>query len=544
MMLNNAPMTSGDTIIACSTGASRAARALVRLSGPDVPNVARAIAGEGAGEIAPRAGARGVVRVRDAERAGASHELPVLCVRFAAPASYTGEEMLELSLPGNPALVERVIDAILRVVNRGGEHGTSEDGAGGSSIRRAEPGEFTARAYLHGKLTLEQAEGVAGIIAARTGEQLAAADRLLRGATGERYRAWTDELATLLALVEAGIDFTDQDDVVAIAPAELARRARAIDGAITRELGAARGRAEPGALPVVLIVGEPNAGKSTLFNALLCARRAIESPDRGTTRDVLREELDLGAHIPGAGRVMLCDSAGLDASIVAGPSERAAQEATRAALADADVVVWCDPTGAFAFDAARGIGDRGSGIGEDPSSAALGAERDERESGEGMIDVRAETPIIRVRTKSDRARSPEISRAAAREGESEGVGDRASDIGEAAASGARGGRRAPIPVCALDGWNLAVLRRAIADAAGVGGGEGLAVARHAAALRSAHAAITRLVGGVDPSARALSNAETVAESLRGVLDQLGAISGRLTTEDILGKVFSAFCVGK
>lgn len=497
-------MTPGDTIIACSTGASRAARALVRLSGPDVPNVVRAIAGD----IAPRTGAPGVVRLGDAEGGGVSRELPVLCVRFAAPASYTGEEMLELSLPGNPALVERVIGAIIRGVDGAG----ANSDATGSNIRRAEPGEFSARAFLHGKLSLEQAEGVAGIIAARTIDQLSAADRLLRGTTGERYRAWTDELATLLALVEAGIDFTDQEDVVAIAPAELARRANAIDDAIARELGPTRSRAAPGALPVVLIVGEPNAGKSTLFNALLGVRRAIESPERGTTRDVLREELDLGAHIPGAGRVMLCDSAGLDESIATGPSEHAAQAATRAALADADVIVRCDPSGEFAHV--------------------------------GAIRPHASAPIIRVRTKSDRGNSLAISSPTVGEGMTEGIAHRASDIGEAAASGARGACHAPIPVCALDGWNLPLLRRAIADAAGVGGSEGLAVARHAAALRSAHAAITRLLSDLDSSARAISNPETIAESLREAIDHLGAISGRLTTEDILGKVFSTFCVGK
>lgn len=502
-MLNNGPMISGDTIIACSTGASRAARALVRLSGPDVPRLARAIAGE----VGPRIAATGVLRLRDLVSSGIPHELPVLCVRFAAPASYTGEDMLELSLPGNPILVERVIDAMITEKISVAENMPEAAPTGG--IRRAEPGEFSARAFLHAKLTLEQAEGVAGIIAARTGEQLAAADRLLRGTTGERYRAWTDELATLLALVEAGIDFTDQEDVVAIAPAELARRARAVDEAIARELGSAHSRATPGVLPVVLIVGEPNAGKSTLFNALLGTRRAIESPQRGTTRDVLREELDLGTHIPGAGRVMLCDSAGLDESIAIGPSESAAQSATRAAIVDADVIVHCDPTGEFSQDLV-------------PRDVA-----------------------VRVRTKSDRASgaSAPSSALGARSDIPVRVGASAPGI-PTVNKGASSSSSSPIPICALDGWNLDLLRRAIADAAGVGGSEGLAVARHAAALRAARAALVRIITDIDPAARALHAPETIAESLREALDHLGAISGRLTTEDILGKVFSSFCVGK
>ncbi|MBL8759820.1 MAG: 50S ribosome-binding GTPase, partial [Phycisphaerae bacterium] len=312
-------------------------------------------------------------------------------------------------------------------------------------------------------------------------------------------------------------------------------------------------------------VGEPNAGKSTLFNALLGARRAVESEDRGTTRDVLCEELDLGSHVPGAGRVMLCDSAGIDERIATGPSESAAQSATCAAIADADVIVWCDPSGEFGRGAAQGAGHRASGIKEHAPSPALG------ERG-GAIDVRSNTPIIRVRTKSDRAAGRLVlssSSPTAGEDVSEGTGHQSSGIGESTPSLALGARRdeptmssptvresatssrppdalpSPvIPVCALDAWNLGVLRRAIADAAGVGGSEGLAVARHAAALRAARAAISRLPGDIDPAARALAHPETIAESLREAIDHLGAIGGRLTTEDILGKVFSAFCVGK
>lgn len=488
-------MNLRDTIIASSTGSTNAPRALVRLSGPEVPRLARAIADD----LPPRVGRPGVLRIAGGEpdRHGA-FELPVLCVRFAAPASYTGQDMLELLLPGHPALVDRVVEAIISE-RIGGRERESEAAAVGG-VRRAEPGEFSARAFLHGKLSLEQAEGVAGVIGARNAAQLSAAERLMRGVTGERYRAWTDELAGLLALVEAGIDFTDQEGVVAISPSELARRARAVDDALALELGSARGRIAAGSLPVVLIVGEPNAGKSTLFNALLGARRAVESPERGTTRDVLCEELDLGARIPGAGRVLLCDSAGLDESGSLGPSDSAAQSATRAAIADADVIVYCDPAGVF--------------------------------------PRRFRGGLVRVRTKADRAT----------------VASAPADDRPAAGRGGPGDSPRPIPVCALDGWNLSALGRAIADAAGVGGSEGLAVARHASAMRSARVALARVVAGVsadaDPRAASratpgsLAHPETIAESLREALDHLGSISGRITSDDILGKVFSSFCIGK
>jgi tRNA modification GTPase len=488
-------MNLRDTIIACSTGSTNAPRALVRLSGPEVPRLARAIAGE----ISPRLARAGVLRTKGSDRGRhGAFELPVLCVRFVAPASYTGQDMLELLLPGNPALVDRVVEAIIAEKIGGAEKEPEVAAIGG--VRRAEPGEFSARAFLHGKLSLEQAEGVAGVIGARNAAQLSAAQRLMRGATGERYRAWTDELAGLLALVEAGIDFTDQEDVVAMAPSALLRRVRAVDDAIAHELGPMRSRAATGSLPVVLIVGEPSAGKSTLFNALLGARRAVESPERGTTRDVLCEELDLGARIPGAGRIVLCDSAGLDESGSLGPSDSAAQSATRAAIDDADVIVYCDPAGAF--------------------------------------PKRFRGAPVRVRTKGDRAMGTSTP----------------ADAPPAAGAYQPCDAPPPIPVCALDGWNLSVLCHAIADAAGVGGSEGLAVARHASAMRSARVALARVVAGVsadvDPRAapcvtpHSLAHPETIAESLREALDHLGSISGRITSDDILGKVFSSFCVGK
>lgn len=385
-------------------------------------------------------------------------DLPVLVARFIAPDSYTGEESAEIVLPGSPRLVERVVSRLVET----------------PGVRHAEPGEFTARAYLHGRLSLGAAEAVGELIAARGDAQIEAARRLMSGESGARYRGFAEEAATLLALVEAGIDFTDQEDVTAIAPEALRSRALALRDEITAMAGRGEARA---ALPRVVLVGSPNAGKSTLFNALLGRRRAVVSAAPGSTRDALEEELDLSGDAPGAGRVVLIDIAGLECAAVGAPPAGvtgAAQEAALRAVESADVAVYCDPSGRFTrFD---------------------GRER----------------PVLRVRTKADLP-----------------------------------GVHSALEVCALDGWNLGALRRGIADAA-FGGAEAetaALAARHRLALREAAARL-------EDAARAgaglgrLQAPELAAEALRGALDRLGELCGRITPDDVIGRIFSRFCVGK
>jgi tRNA modification GTPase len=433
-------MNTGDTIAACATPWGHAHRALVRLSGP--------LAFSAAGCPAPPS--RGLVRTTFAL---GGVKLPVLLAAFPAPRSYTGEDLAELQFAGSPFLVERVLHAL-----------TSAPG-----VRLAQPGEFTARAYLNGRVSLEQAEGVAAVISAATREQLDAARDLLNGRTGDSYRAMTDELATLLALVEAGIDFTDQEDVVAIDAATLDRRLGTLRDAISAHLGGDAAAESLTTLPRVALVGRPNAGKSTLFNALLGRHRAVASPVPGTTRDVLSEPLDLSREAPGAPTVLLQDLAGLDSS-----DDGPAQAAAREALVRADLLIWCDPTGRF--DAAP-------------------------------LNLPARS-TIRVRTFADRPHA----------------GPSSEDLA----------------VCALDGWRLPVLRRAIADAATTAHAAGVAalLPRHRRALLDACAHVE--------AARAASGqgSEVVAQSLRLALDELGSLAGRVTPDDVIGRVFATFCVGK
>jgi tRNA modification GTPase len=230
-------------------------------------------------------------------------------------------------------------------------------------------------------------------------------------------------------------------------------------------------------LPRVVFAGSANAGKSTLFNALLGRRRAVVSEVAGTTRDVLEEELDLSRDRGGAGRVMLVDVAGLDAA-PGGLIEESAQLAAQRAIESADVILHCDPTARFA------VGGKGWGA-----------------------------STIRVRTKSD-------------------------------LPGASDGNA--IRVCALDGTNLATLKCAIADQACSARSAGLSslLPRHRRAIAAAAARVGEAIDSFDSGSPRLANPELVADALRAGLDEIGELVGRISPDDVIGRVFATFCVGK
>lgn len=384
--------------------------------------------------------------------------LPCLVASYPGPRSYTGEDVVEILLAGNPTLVERVIASAIGAME---------------GVRPAGPGEFTARAYLNDRLTLAQAEGVASLIAAQNADELVEARRLLSGERGELYRAFADEAMTLLALVEAGIDFTDQEDVVAITGTDLRRRAAELAARIENLLGNAGGGEARSELPRVALAGVPNAGKSTLFNALLGRRRAVVSDEAGTTRDVLEEPLDLSRDIAGGGEVMLCDTPGVGDG-VRGAADASSQEASRGFVSGAGVVVWCDPTGRF--------------------------EAPELKSKAGVIRVRTKADLPRVRMQAN-----------------------------------------ALEVSALDGFHVPSLRRAIADAAWGARGSGV-LPRHRRALRAARDELRDLDAEMD--GERIAAPELTAGRLRLVLDCLGELTGKMTPDDVIGRVFATFCVGK
>ena len=456
-------MDLGSTIAALASAPGHSARAIIRLSGPAAFAAVDAIAS------APLHPIRGIRPVRLRLDAG---KLPALAITMPAPGSYTGEDSVELLVPGAPALVEIVLGALL-----------AQPG-----VRAAEPGEFSARAYLAGRLSLDQAEGVAQRIAAASAAQLDAADRLMSGEAGREEAAWADRLARTLALVEAGVDFTDQEDVHPIGPDELHRRLGALADEIGARLGSAGAAETSNGLPMVALVGRPNAGKSTLLNALVGRHRVVVSAAPGATRDAIAETIDLSADAPLAGRVTLVDLPGLDNAPAPGAGA-AAQTSARAAIGRADALIHCDPEGRFATV----------------------------ELPEG---VRSQ-PVICARTMADLLDGPNA----------------AEDVKS-------------IAVCALDGYGLAELRRAIAAAisgAGSQSGEALLLApRRRRALGRALEALREAMACVEPDAGrpSLSRPEMAAAAMRSALDAIGELGRQITPDEVLGRVFSSFCIGK
>ena len=269
-----------DTIFALATPPGRGAVAVVRLSGPET---AGALSILGAGQLeARRASLR---RLRDP----AGNEIDqALVLWFQGPASFTGEDCAELHLHGGLAVVEAATVALLA-----------------AGLRLAEPGEFTRRAFQNGKLDLAQAEAVADLIEAETLAQRDQALKQLEGALSRRYEGWRDQLIHVVAMLEAAVDFPDEE-----LPEDVADRARPGVDALIADLDAAladgkRGERVRDGFRIAL-TGEPNAGKSSLFNALVGRDAAIVTPIAGTTRDVIEASLVLGGR-----KVLIADTAGL-----------------------------------------------------------------------------------------------------------------------------------------------------------------------------------------------------------------------------------------
>ena len=241
---------------------------------------------------------------------------------FPAPKSATGEDVAELHVHGSRAVLAALFEALSSIEN----------------VRTAEPGEFTRRAFENGKLDLTEAEGLDDLIHADTDRQRRQALRQLRGLLGDKVRDWREGIIEVLALVEAGIDFSDEGDVPAELMEPAIRKVRALLAEILEVL-AAQGRSErlrDGL--VVAIAGPPNVGKSTLMNQLARREVAIVSPHAGTTRDVIEVQLDLDGY-----PVTVIDTAGIRET--EDPVEQEGVRRARSRSTEADLVLWLTDAG-------------------------------------------------------------------------------------------------------------------------------------------------------------------------------------------------------
>ncbi len=298
------------TIFALASGSGRAAVALIRISGPGAGDALDRLAG---GRPPPRTVR--LARLRD-PRSGEVLDR-ALAVWFPAPRSFTGEDCAELHLHGGRAVVASVLDAL-----------GSLDG-----FVAAEPGAFTRRAFLNGRMDLAEVEGLADLIDAQTQAQRRQAVRQMEGAMGRWVAALRADLLRALAAAESAIDFADEGDVAGDLEAEVRRIAGDLDRSIARELDACAVAARVRDGVVVALTGPPNVGKSTLLNALARRDVAIVSPQAGTTRDAIEVQLDLGGLL-----VSCVDTAGLRDA--ADPVEQQGIARARARARDADLVLW------------------------------------------------------------------------------------------------------------------------------------------------------------------------------------------------------------
>ena len=447
-----------DPIVAVATPFGESAIGVVRLSGKGVLDIARRFFRTRSG-IRPRYAHFGSLVDEEGEIVDEG-----ILIYYKAPKSYTGEDMVELSLHGNPLILKRALELFLK-----------------AGCRLAEPGEFTKRAFLNGKLDLAQAEAVAELITAKTELARKASIRQLKGELSRYVNSLRESLLELSAYIEADIEFSEEDIPTLTRDQVLGMVDKVLEG-IEQLLRTARTGKFLREGMKLAIVGRPNVGKSSLFNALLKEERAIVTDIEGTTRDYIEGTLNIRG-IP----VVLVDTAGIREA--EDPVERIGVERSVRKMEEADVVL-------FVLDGSVGV-----------------LEEDLR-----IYDKVRERETIVVVNKID--------------------------LGEAHIPLEIFEGHSIIKVSALTGHGLKDLEEEILKKAGLIAQEGLNVyvsVRHEELLRKSKEVLERFR---DRYEKEDLSPEIAMLDIREAADYLGEIVGHITTEDILGSIFSRFCIGK
>ncbi len=461
--------SNGDTIVAVATAPGAGAVAIVRMSGAEAIRIGgRVFRGRMALEAA------GGYTVHHGHIVGEAGDMvdEVLATVFRSPRSYTGEDMVEVSCHGGMLVTASVLGSLVR-----------------AGARPAAPGEFTRRAFLNGRIDLTQAEAVADLIVARSVRGHRVSVEQLAGRLGGRVRELRESLASLCALLELQLDFSEEGLTI-VNVGEVDRKLENAAG-LARKMAESyeKGRVFRDGI-LVVIAGAPNAGKSSLFNALLQSDRAIVTPTPGTTRDFIEESITIEGIA-----VRLVDTAGLRET--QDEIERAGVVRTESVLRSADVILLVvDSTSTIAFEEATG----------------------------GILDAGPEQHRIAVLNKVDILRlwNQDAAHARMRDGESW-----------------------DIRVSARTGEGIEELRKAIVLSVVHGSGSGedevlVTSRRHQDALERAHRGLTSarssLLNG--------SAMEFVAFDVREAINALAEITGEVTSDDVLNTIFEKFCIGK
>lgn len=471
-------MISPDTIAAIATAPGRGGIGIVRLSGSRAFAIAATVSGIAAEKMQPRFVQYATFRSADGNAVDEGLVLP-----FRAPASFTGEDVVELQGHGGPVVMDLLLAACLA-----------------QGARLARPGEFSERAFLNDKLDLAQAEAIADLIDAQSAAAARGAVRSLQGVFSDCISTLLEALIHLRMYVEASIDFPEEE-VDFLADGQVSMMLGVLENDLDQLLEQTRAATLLREGITVVIAGLPNAGKSSLLNALAGREAAIVTPIAGTTRDVLREQLAIDG-IP----LHLVDTAGLRDSD--DPVEQEGIRRARSEIRNADLVL-------LLIDATQPA----------PELAALAGELPEHQ------------PRILVRNKCDLSGEP----ASAGGAIAPMPFPRTGTLPERTKIGAI----APptITLSAKTGAGIDALRAAIKQAVGAGDlGESPFVARrrHLDALQRARAALASGRAQLEQNRAG----ELLAEDLRQAQNALGEITGLFSADDLLGRIFSSFCIGK
>jgi tRNA modification GTPase len=458
-------MTRKLPIIAVATAPGKAGVGVVRISGPQLLPLAEVLFHKA---LTPRQANLLTLR-------GAQGELidQLIAIYFAAPASFTGEDVLELQCHGGPQLLELVVKRCLELGRHWG-------------LVLAEPGEFSLRAYLNDKIDLAQAEAIADLIDAQSEAAVLGAARSLQGVFSSDINGLIEEITQLRILVESTLDFPEEE----IEFLENAHARQRLSGVMQRlyalREGAKQGKILRDGVQLVL-AGAPNVGKSSLLNRLAGEEVAIVTPIAGTTRDRIKESITISG-IP----MHIIDTAGLrdTGDLVEAKGIERSWEAIRTA----DLVIFLqDPSSAGAVD---------------PTTLALKAQM--------LETIPPKCPVLEVINKSDLLSKP----------------------------AANHNNMRALLISAKTGAGVEVLKQKILESVGWGGSQEGAIVARVRHLDCLERAATHLEKSQQFAADGNISLELFAEELRLAQDQLGQITGKLLPDDLLGKIFSQFCIGK